>query len=126
MSLALKSKNLDSSKGLVKISTTCFLDGMNFISKFLSTTKSQIKWKLISTYFIIACIIGFVARYLELMILIKRTGACVSSIFSSFNKDYSQTTSVDARERALYSTLTIEHVTTLCMDEYHEALLSPK
>lgn len=123
MSLIFKGKNLDSPKDFVKISTTCSLDGVNFTSNFPFT--NEIK-DMILICFILACMIGFVARYLSLILLVKRIGACGSLISTSFNKDCSQPTLVDTSIIALHFVLTLERATTLCLDKHHETILSPK
>lgn len=114
------------SRRFYKDINTWSIVGVYLTSSLLATTKSLMKWKWISTYFIWPCMTRFAARYLVLILSIRRISTYALVTCKSHNKDYSQRTSLEATEIDWYSTLALSFATTLCLEDIYDTRLSLK
>lgn len=125
MSLVFKEVILASGKCLVEAFVTCSCEGVNNTSKCLESTKSRMKWKLISTCFILACTTRLANKCLALK-SVNKTGTWFSCTYNSFNKDLNHMISDEARAIALYSKPTLLLATTFYFEDIQEMRLSSK
>lgn len=70
---------------------------------FSSNTKSMIKWKLISSCFILTCVIRLAIKLLSIILLVKSTRVWACGIYNSLRIDLNKMISDKAIPKALYS-----------------------